>query len=97
MRNLTDIQRDLLSALGGVEELHDRALENELEDNYRTEAHQGQLAPHLEALVNEGLIEKRENDQRTKRYTLTCRGRRELQANREWGGHSIDEDPEADG
>lgn len=95
MCNLTGFQRDLLSALDGLEEPHGLALKNELENTYRTEVHHGQLSPNLEALVDEELVEKRENDRHSNSYTLTGRGRRELQADQERRNQYGDEDADA--
>ncbi|MFB6198022.1 MAG: PadR family transcriptional regulator [Halobacteriaceae archaeon] len=84
MHDLTGFQRDLLYAIAGLEAPHGLALKDELEDYYETEVHHGRLYPNLDTLVDKGLVEKREKDQRTNIYSLTRRGRRELQARRDW-------------
>lgn len=94
MHDLTGFQRDLLYAIGGLEEPHGLALKEELEEYYETEVHHGRLYPNLDTLVNKGLVEKGEKDQRTNIYTLTRRGRRELSARREWEAQYIDLDGE---
>lgn len=94
MHDLTGFQRDLLYAIAGLEEPHGLALKEELEDYYETEVHHGRLYPNLDTLVNKGLVEKGEKDQRTNIYTLTRRGRRELQARREWEAQYVELDGE---
>lgn len=39
---------------------------------------------HLDTLVDKGLVKKGQHDKRTNAYELTERGRREIQARREW-------------
>jgi DNA-binding PadR family transcriptional regulator len=56
----------------------------ELENYYETEIHHGRLYPNLDTLVDKGLVEKGEKDRRTNVYTLTRRGRREIQDRRAW-------------
>lgn len=84
MHDLTGFQRDLLFTIGGLDEPHGLALKEELETYYETEVHHGRLYPNLDTLVDKGLVEKDEKDQRTNIYRLTRRGRRELKARRDW-------------
>lgn len=84
MHDLTGFQRDLLYAIGGLEEPHGLALKEELENYYETEVHHGRLYPNLDTVVEKGLVEKGQRDERTNVYTLTRRGRRELKARRDW-------------
>lgn len=84
MHDLTGFQRDLLYTIGGLEEPHGLALKDEMEGYYETEVHHGRLYPNLDTLVNKGMVEKSEKDARTNSYTLTRRGRRELESRREW-------------
>lgn len=84
MHDLTGFQRDLLLAIAGLEEPHGLALKEEMEKYYDTEVHHGRLYPNLDTLVDKGLVDKGEKDQRTNIYTVTRRGRRELQARRKW-------------
>jgi DNA-binding PadR family transcriptional regulator len=48
------------------------------------------LYPNLDTLVEKGLVNKGELDRRTKFYELTKRGRRELEARREWENEYVD-------
>jgi DNA-binding PadR family transcriptional regulator len=79
MLDLTGFQRDLLYVIAGLDEPHGLAIKEELEDYYEKEIHHGRLYPNLDTLVEKG-----EKDRRTNVYTLTRRGRREIEARREW-------------
>ena len=82
--NLTTVQRDLLYVIAGLEQPHGLALKDELEDYYQKEIHHGRLYPNLDTLVNKGLVEKGQHDRRTNVYTISRRGRRELESRRDW-------------
>jgi len=84
MHDLTGFQRDLLYVVAGLDDPHGLAIKEELEDYYESEIHHGRLYPNLDTLVDKGLVDKGELDQRTNYYTLTRRGTRELEARREW-------------
>ena len=84
MYDLTGFQRDLLYVAAGQNEPHGLALKDELEQYYETEVHHGRLYPNLDTLVEKGLLEKGELDKRTNYYQVTQRGRREIEARREW-------------
>ncbi|MFB6106833.1 MAG: PadR family transcriptional regulator [Halobacteriaceae archaeon] len=90
MYDLTGFQRDLLYVVAGLERPHGLAIKEELEDYYEGEVHHGRLYPNLDTLVEKGLVEKGELDQRTNYYALTRRGRRELEARREWEDGYVD-------
>ena len=84
MDDLTAFQRDCLYVIAGLEDPHGLAVKSELEDYYESEIHAGRLYPNLDELVEIGLVNKGEEDRRTNFYRLTDRGRRELDARREW-------------
>ena len=84
MYDLTGFQRDLLYVVAGQEKPHGLAIKDELDDYYEKEIHHGRLYPNLDTLVEKGLLEKGEQDQRTNYYTVTTRGQRELEARRDW-------------
>jgi DNA-binding PadR family transcriptional regulator len=84
MYDLTGFQRDLLYVVAGQNEPHGLAIKDELDDYYEKEIHHGRLYPNLDSLVEKGLLEKGEQDQRTNYYTVTTRGQRELEARHEW-------------
>lgn len=84
MHDLTGFQRDLLVVIGGLDEPYGLGIKDEMEDYYEGEIHHGRLYPNLDTLVEKGLVEKGTVDRRTNFYKLTDRGRRELEARREW-------------
>ncbi len=90
MYDLTGFQRDLLYVVAGLEEPHGLAIKEELEEYYESEIHHGRLYPNLDTLVEKGLVEKGEIDQRTNSYSLTSRGHREIEARREWESQYVD-------
>lgn len=92
MHDLTGIQRDLLSAIAGLDDPHGPALKAELDAYYTEAVPHNRLYPSLDALVNKGLVVKRQPDQHTDRYSLTRRGQRALQARLEWEAHYFDPD-----
>ena len=92
MNDLTGFQRDLMYVIAGGDEPHGLAIKEELEKYYESEVHHGRLYPNLDTLVDKGLVDKGQRDQRTNYYTLTRRGRRELEARREWENQYVDLD-----
>lgn len=92
MYDLTGFQRDLLLVASGLEEPHGLAIKNELENYYEKEIQHGRLYPNLDTLVDKGLIEKGQKDRRTNVYTLTQRGRREIEARRDWENQYLEEE-----
>ncbi|GGN25534.1 PadR family transcriptional regulator [Halarchaeum nitratireducens] len=90
MHDLTGFQRDLLYVITGLDEPHGLAIKEELEEYYETEVHHGRLYPNLDTLVDKGLVDKGQIDERTNSYTLTRRGHRELEARRDWEDQYVD-------
>ena len=90
MHDLTGFQRDLLYVIAGRDDPHGLAIKEELENYYEKEIHHGRLYPNLDTLVEKGLVEKGQRDRRTNFYTLTRRGRREMEARSEWEGQYVD-------
>jgi len=84
MYDLTGFQRDSLYVIAGLDSPHGLAIKDELDDYYEGEIHHGRLYPNLDTLVDKGLVEKGVRDKRTNTYTLTRRGRREIEARRDW-------------
>jgi DNA-binding PadR family transcriptional regulator len=84
MHDLTGFQRDLLYVIAGLDEPHGLALKDEINDYYESGVHHSRLYPNLDTLVEKGLVEKSSKDRRTNAYTITQRGRREIEARREW-------------
>ena len=90
MHDLTGFQRDILYVLGGLESPKGLAIKDELDGYYSSDINHGRLYPNLDALVEKGLVEKGRIDDRTNSYSLTARGRRELEARREWESGYVD-------
>lgn len=84
MEDLTAFQRDLLFVVSGLDEPNGLEVKAELEEYYETDIRHGRLYPNLDTLVDAELIEKGKHDQRTNKYLLTERGRRELRERLEW-------------
>ena len=91
MHDLTGFQRDLLYTIAGLDQPHGLAIKEELEEYYESEIHHGRLYPNLDTLVDKGLVEKGELDRRTNFYTLTRRGRRELEDRRDWEDQYVEQ------
>ncbi|MDX1746003.1 MAG: PadR family transcriptional regulator [Halobacteriales archaeon] len=91
MHDLTGFQRDLLYVIAGLDRPHGLAIKEELETYYEKEIHHGRLYPNLDTLVDKGLVEKGDKDRRTNFYTLTRRGRREIEDRRSWEGEYVEE------
>ena len=89
MYGLTAFQRDILYVIAGLDAPKGLAIKDELDEYYNTVVNHGRLYPNLDALVEKGLIEKGQKDDRTNAYTLTNRGRRELEARREWERETV--------
>jgi len=84
MQDLSGFQRDLLYTIAGYDRPNGLTIKAELESYYDAEVNHGRLYPNLDDLVEKGLIEKGSKDRRTNYYVLTARGRREIEARREW-------------
>lgn len=92
MRDLTAFQRDLLFAIAGLDEPNGLEIKDYLENYYEKEIRHGRLYPNLDTLAEKGLVQKGKHDQRTNKYLLSDRGRREIVARREWENGTLDED-----
>ncbi len=84
MHDLNGIQRDVMYVVAGMDEPYGLAVKAELEEYYDTELNPSQVYQGLDTLVEKGLVEKGQLDRRTNAYSLTQRGRRELEARHEW-------------
>ena len=91
MYDLTGFQRDLLYVIAGLDEPHGLEIKEELEEYYEKEIHHGRLYPNLDTLVEKGLVKKSEKDRRTNEYTVTRRGRQEIEARQEWENRYADD------
>ena len=91
---MTGFQRDLLYVIAGLDEPHGLAIKEELEEYYEKEIHHGRLYPNLDTLVEKGLVKKSEKDRRTNEYTVTRRGRQEIEARQGWENQYVGNDTE---
>jgi DNA-binding PadR family transcriptional regulator len=90
LHDLTGFQRDLLRAIEKLENPHGLGIKQALEADYggEVELQHGRLYPNLDELVDKGLVNKGQKDRRTNSYTLSQRGKRELDRYRDWlAGH----------
>ncbi|ELY76119.1 transcriptional regulator PadR family protein, partial [Natrinema pellirubrum DSM 15624] len=62
------------------------SIKGELKEYYENEIHYGRLYPNFDTVVDKELVykDKGEADKRTNYYTITVRGRRELEDRWEW-------------
>lgn len=84
MADLTAFQRDLLVVLEGVGSSDGAGLRRELERTRYSSVLPGQLYHNLDLLVDRSLVDKRDADGRTNRYSLTPAGDRAVRDLREW-------------
>ncbi|WP_433632222.1 PadR family transcriptional regulator [Halomicrococcus sp. NG-SE-24] len=96
MHDLTGFQRDLLYVVNGLDDPHGLAIKDELEDYYGTEIHHGRLYPNLDTLVEKSLVEKGQVDRRTNYYTLTQRGRKEVEGRNNWEQQYLEQEAISD-
>lgn len=80
---LTSFQRDLLYVIVGLPEPSGQDIKTELQGVVGEITH-GRLYPNLDALVNEGYVEKGRSDRRTNVYEITDKGIEGLRNRREW-------------
>lgn len=90
MHDLTGFQRDLLYVVARLGDPKGVEIKDELEQYYDATIDRGRLYPNLDTLVEEGLVDKERTDYRTNVYTLTPRGRNELEARRDWKDRYLD-------
>jgi len=84
MYDLTGFQRDLLYCVASLNEPSGAEIRRELEAYNAAEVNHGRLYPNLNDLVDEGVIEKGNKDDRTNLYTLTPLGRELIEERRQW-------------
>jgi len=77
LADLPGFRRDMLIALAHSGPTHGRAIAENLETLRREHINDGRFYPNLNALVDDGLVEKRvnEHDERSHEYALSKRGR----------------------
>lgn len=84
MYDLTGFQRDLIYTISGTEEPYGLAIKEALQQYRNEEVNHGRLYPNLDTLVEHGLVDKGDQDQRTNYYEVTAEGQALLSRRREW-------------
>jgi len=74
--DLTGFERDLLVEIYQMDQPSGQAIRRRMEAEHGEDVNHGRLYPNLDDLVDYGLIDKGEQDQRTNYYEVTNDGRR---------------------
>ena len=84
LADLTAFQRDILRLLDREDHRKGTAIRAGLEAYYGIDVNHGRLYPNLDQLVEKGLVEKSERDNRTNDYALTDSARDALARHDAW-------------
>ena len=90
MDDLTGFQRDLLIVIAGLDDPNGLEIKEEIEEYYESPINHGRLYPNLDTLVEEQLVEKTQQDERTNAYRLTDEGWDLLEARRDWEAEYVE-------
>lgn len=88
MFELTGFQRDVLTVIAGLEKPSGQTVKEEIEKKI-DEVNHGRLYPNLDALVENGLVEKGQLDRRTNYYALSESGHEALKNRRRWENDTV--------
>ncbi len=91
MYELTGFQRDMLYCIAALNGPSGAKIRRELEEYSPTDVNHGRLYPNLDDLVDEELIEKGNQDERTNQYTLTSLGRELIEERRRWEDEKLED------
>ena len=83
MFELTGFQRDLLYVIAGSDRPSGQEIKERIGKDVG-EVNHGRLYPNLDALVEEGLVDKGQQDRRTNYYTISEDGEAAIHDRREW-------------
>lgn len=83
MFNLTGFQRDLLYVIAGADRPSGQTIKQIIGQDIGDVNH-GRLYPNLDTLVDQGLVEKGQQDRRTNYYELSEEGWQSIKQRREW-------------
>lgn len=89
---LTSFQRDLLYVVAGQTQPSGQDLKEAIEAAYGWEITHGRLYPNLDALHEDGYLEKGQLDRRTNYYELRPMGEDALQERRAWQQRYVGEE-----
>lgn len=84
MFDLTAFQRDILYTVANFSSLSGAQIHDRLSEVYNEEITQSRVYSNLNQLVSAGLIKKGSFSERTNKYELTDRGKREIEARIRW-------------
>ena len=84
MYDLTGFQRDLLFVIDGMDAPSGREVRDTLERTQDRDVRHARLYSNLDALVDEGLVEKDSDGGRTNQYETTEEGHRAVRERYEW-------------
>lgn len=98
MDDLTALQRDMLYVVASLDRPHYRAIKRELNDYYEKAIYNGvdreyttrRVFPHLDVLVEKGLVRVVENETHMNYYRPTERGWEAIDRRREWERECIE-------
>ena len=83
MFELTGFQRDLLYVIAGSDRPSGQEIKERIGKDVG-EVNHGRLYPNLDALVEDGLVDKGQQDRRTNYYTISETGQQAIRERREW-------------
>ncbi|ELZ31785.1 transcriptional regulator, PadR family protein [Halogeometricum pallidum JCM 14848] len=92
MFELTGFQRDLLYVIAGSDRPSGQEIKERIGKDVG-EVNHGRLYPNLDALVEDGLVDKGQQDRRTNYYTISETGEEAIRERRRWENQyvSLDE------
>ncbi|MDS0300442.1 PadR family transcriptional regulator [Halogeometricum sp. S1BR25-6] len=83
MFELTGFQRDLLYVIAGSDRPSGQEIKERIGKDVG-EVNHGRLYPNLDALVEDGLVDKGQQDRRTNYYTISETGEEAIRERRRW-------------
>jgi DNA-binding PadR family transcriptional regulator len=86
---LTGFQRDLLYVIAGADRPSGQEIKVQI-SQFVGDVNHGRLYPNLDALVEEGYVNKGQHDRRTNYYELSEKGQRAIEDRREWETRFVD-------
>ncbi|ELZ97951.1 DNA binding domain-containing protein [Haloferax mucosum ATCC BAA-1512] len=89
MFELTGFQRDLLYVIAGAERPSGQEVKEMISADVG-EVNHGRLYPNLDALVEQGYVNKGQHDRRTNFYEMSEKGRESIIERREWENQHVD-------
>ncbi|ELZ80468.1 PadR family transcriptional regulator [Haloferax larsenii] len=89
MFELTGFQRDLLYVIAGTERPSGQEIK-EIISRDVGEVNHGRLYPNLDALVEQGYVNKGQHDRRTNFYEISESGKTAIRERRDWENQHVD-------